>query len=589
MHSDQSVRHIALTCPHCGKHYNKVPYDAIRKHRFAFCKQCNTKFPVEPSVLEEALRQATLALAGQSIEVSASTNQHKAPATAQEGEHEAATERAAQDFSPAPHISGARHDDSTASQLFASHKIEIKEQPGITGSFEQKINTLAAKIEETFGQPQEAIPAVDSGRVPFENIFGDTLIDKMQANPVLETQGNYTPLSSAADIQELKGLSFEELIKYQSDETAVEKVSGPEVSEASMIREQAFDATRETKAYQEIEAEPLPEDELIAASPQTAFYDDTLEEVVIGEQAFDATLGTKAYQGIEAEPLPEDQFIAASPQTAFYDDTLEEVVIGEQAFDATRETKAYQEIEAEPLLEDQFVTSSAETDFGEEAIDECLIEDQIPEQSEQDMENAIRSQEKNPIFPQSRELKDLTHNGFLASRVDTGANREVSAMLKDIVLPTADVEEGTEQFVLFYLGDQLFAAPIANVFELSLPPEVIMVPNTPQWMMGIANMRGEIISIVDLMGFLNMGQENLKKPSRMIVAQTNDRQMMLGLIVDSINGIKYFAADEILPVQHKAPGQSAAYLNGALAHEDTMAAIFDFEKLLQSSKMRQFQ
>ena len=203
--------------------------------------------------------------------------------------------------------------------------------------------------------------------------------------------------------------------------------------------------------------------------------------------------------------------------------------------------------------------------------------------------STIRAQEENPVFAPAGELKSSRHDDFLASMDETVASRDISEMLRDIVLPKAAIEEGTEQFVLFSLGDQMFAAPIANIFELSLPPDVILVPNTPQWMLGVANMRGEIISIVDLTGFLNMGQENIKKPSRMIIAQTNDRQMMLGLIVDRINGIKYFTADEILPVEQKAPGQSAAYLNGSLVHEDTLIAIFDFEKLLQSPKMRQFQ
>ena len=589
MHSDQSVRQIALTCPHCGKHYKKVPYDAIKKHQFAFCKQCNTKFRVEPSVLEEALKQATLALTGQSSEVSASTSQHKEPATAQTGGHESATGRATQDFPPAPTTSGARQGDSTASQLFATHNIELNEQPGITGSFEQKINTLAAKIEETFGQPQESIPPGDTGEAPFESVFGDIFINKTQATQIIETQGDYAARSSAADIQALKGISFEELIKDQPNEAAEMKDSVQEVSEASMIGDQVGDATLETKAYQETEEEPPLEDQFVTASTETALYDDTVKEAAIAEQNFDATLETKAYQGTEEEPPLEDQFIAASTETALYDDTLEKVIINEQAGEVSPETNAGQETYEKSLFENQFIAASTEAEFGEETLDESLIEDQIPEQSGQDIENAIWAEEKNSFFVQAREQKDLTHNGFLASRDDTGATREVSAMLKDIVLPTADIEEGTEQFVLFSLGDQMFAAPIANVFELSLPPDVIMVPNTPQWMLGVANMRGEIISIVDLMGFLNMSQENQKKPSRMIIAQTNDRQMMLGLTVDRINGIQYFAADEILPVPQKAPGQSAAYLKGAFAHEDTMVAIFDLEKLLQSSKMRQFQ
>jgi len=168
-------------------------------------------------------------------------------------------------------------------------------------------------------------------------------------------------------------------------------------------------------------------------------------------------------------------------------------------------------------------------------------------------------------------------------------NRDVSAMLKQLVLPSDDIEEGMEQFVLFSLGEQTYAAPIANVFELSLPPELIVVPNTPKWILGVSNMRGEIISVVDFKGFLNIEPDSLKKPGRMIIAQTRDKQMTIGLMVDGINGIKYFSVDAIQPLEQQEPGLSDAFFQGACLHETEVVIFLDLEQILQSSKMRQFQ
>ena len=196
MQSDQSIRHIALTCPHCGKHYKKVPYDAIKKHQFAFCKQCNKKFRVEPSVLEEALKQAALALAGQSLEGAAAPGQHKEDTADQAEEHASGPDQsaqihdmqtipglqnivqqaaaAAQDFLPEPSAADGPHDDGMLAKLFDSQQSQAEEQPGIKGSFEQDMDRLAATIDETFCQPQEAHPAEDTAGVAAGNIFSDT-------------------------------------------------------------------------------------------------------------------------------------------------------------------------------------------------------------------------------------------------------------------------------------------------------------------------------------------------------------------------------------------------------------------------------
>jgi purine-binding chemotaxis protein CheW len=548
MPSDQAIRHIALTCPHCGKHYKKVPYDAIKKHQFAFCKQCNNKFRVDPSVLEEALKQAVLALAGQSREVAA-TPSRQTPDRA--GEHAPEPDQpariddvqtipgmqkivqqaaaAARDFLPEPPVADEPHDDGILKNLFDAQDRQEEEQPGLKAPFAQDMDKLAAAMDETFYQPQEAHPSEDGEGTAVENLFSD----RAQFEQTLEPELDHPAPLFISDLKELRNLAAGEPIPGQPDEPAAEKNFEQELREASMLQQQAVDV-------------PLK----IATRP-----------------------------GITEEPVAEDMPVPAAAETASQAKSIDEL-IEEFDIEAPLEVAADQEFLEEPLIETEIAATQAETAPGEETFDESLIEEPDSEQFEQEAPDVIEEQGK---------TLDATNLDFTGSPDDTAANRDVASMLKDLVLPTADIREGMEQFVLFSLGEQLFAAPVANVGELSLPPDFIMLPNTPQWLLGIANMRGEIISIVDLRGFLGMDQENIKKTSRMIIAQTIDRQMMVGLIIDRINGIHYFATDDIMPLQEQAPGLAGAYVSGACAHEDAEVAILDLEKLLQSQKMRQFQ
>ncbi len=260
MHSDQSIRHIALTCPHCGKHYKKVPYDAIKKHQFAFCKQCNKKFRVEPSVLEEALKQAKHALAGQSLESAALPDQHQEGVPDQPQEPASVPDQssqrpdaqtipglqnivqqaaaAAQDFLPEPSAADEQHDGGGLAKLFDSQQSQAEEQPGIQGSFQHDMDRLAATIDETFLSPQEHHP--DEGTAGFagENIFSGSA----QFEPILETALPYPAPPSVSDLKEPEDSAAGEPVPGQPDEPAAEEHLERGSREESLIQQQGADA-----------------------------------------------------------------------------------------------------------------------------------------------------------------------------------------------------------------------------------------------------------------------------------------------------------------------------------------------------------
>jgi hypothetical protein len=69
-----------------------------------------------------------------------------------------------------------------------------------------------------------------------------------------------------------------------------------------------------------------------------------------------------------------------------------------------------------------------------------------------------------------------------------------------------------EQHVIFTLAGTEYAAPIANVIEIGRPMVVTPVPNVPDWVLGVANLRGDIISMVNLRAFLGMDRLRTGQP-----------------------------------------------------------------------------
>ncbi len=461
MQRDQSISHIALTCPHCGKHYKKVPYETIKKHQFAFCKQCNKKFRVEPSVLEAALKQAALALAGQSPEGAELPGRHTEGTTDPAGEQASGTDQsaqmldaqtipglqnivqqaaaAAQDFLPETSAADQPHDGGMLAKLFDSQQSQAEEQPGIQGSFQQDIDKLASAMDETFHQPQEAHPSEDTAGAAGENIFSGSA----QFEQLLETAMASPAPPSVSDRQEPADMSAGEPVPGQPDGPAAEESLEREDREEPLIQHQGDDAQLTIATSHEITEEPMVEDLPVPASTETAIEDETFE-AIMKELPGEAPLEIAAEQEPLEAPPAEDMVVPASIESAIQDKTIEEL-IEELDVEEPLEIDADQEQVEEPMVENGLAATQAETAPDEEPLDESLIEEPGSEQFDQESVYAIQEQGKNPA---------ATNRDFLASPGDTAGNRDVASMLKDLVLPTADAREGMEQFVLFTLGEQ---------------------------------------------------------------------------------------------------------------------------------------
>jgi purine-binding chemotaxis protein CheW len=148
---------------------------------------------------------------------------------------------------------------------------------------------------------------------------------------------------------------------------------------------------------------------------------------------------------------------------------------------------------------------------------------------------------------------------------------------------------GKEQHVIFTLAGTEYAAPIANVIEIGRPMVVTPVPNAPDWVLGVANLRGDIISMVNLRAFLGMDWIGYGQASRMLVAQARQEDMTTGLIVDRVNEIRYLSLDRIGAPAGPIADQVMPYLRGVYEHDGRLLAVLDFDRLLLSPEMRQFE
>jgi twitching motility protein PilI len=102
--------------------------------------------------------------------------------------------------------------------------------------------------------------------------------------------------------------------------------------------------------------------------------------------------------------------------------------------------------------------------------------------------------------------------------------------------------------IAFRMGERHMVSGINEVNEILTMPAMAVIPGTKPWLLGVANIRGNLIAIVDLRGFIEGGRTPIGDRSRVLVAR--QRGGAVGLLVDEVLGQRNFT-DENVPMDAK--------------------------------------
>jgi purine-binding chemotaxis protein CheW len=138
----------------------------------------------------------------------------------------------------------------------------------------------------------------------------------------------------------------------------------------------------------------------------------------------------------------------------------------------------------------------------------------------------------------------------------------------------------TQQYLVFRLGDEEFGLPIGAVEEVArVPAKIAKVPNTPKFLEGVVNLRGEVIPVVDQRKRFQMPALGETLSRRLVVVRTENH--IAGLIVDSVSEVLRTVLDDI-DVAPDLTGESARLVTGVvnLESQSRIVLLLDPAELL---------
>lgn len=143
------------------------------------------------------------------------------------------------------------------------------------------------------------------------------------------------------------------------------------------------------------------------------------------------------------------------------------------------------------------------------------------------------------------------------------------------------------QHLLFVLGDLICALPAEAVQGVERIPEVTPVPNTAEWVLGVVQVWGTIVSVVDLPAFLGLPALPRSSHNRLIVVTSSG--MNVGFLVEAVIEMHALGPNVAGRVDARAvPEMLRPYALGALNEEGRTLIVLDPARLLASEKLHQY-
>jgi purine-binding chemotaxis protein CheW len=136
----------------------------------------------------------------------------------------------------------------------------------------------------------------------------------------------------------------------------------------------------------------------------------------------------------------------------------------------------------------------------------------------------------------------------------------------------------------FKIGKETFGVPIGLVHEIVRVPEITAVPDAPDYIEGVINLRGKIVSIIDLRKRFGEKEINRNKKNRILVAEVEGK--LVGLVVDAASEVLKMPAADIEDPPNVFEEGELNYVTGVGKLKDRLIILIELTKILQKGELR---
>ena len=144
-------------------------------------------------------------------------------------------------------------------------------------------------------------------------------------------------------------------------------------------------------------------------------------------------------------------------------------------------------------------------------------------------------------------------------------------------------EQPFRQFVGFRIGEEHYAIAITKIQEIILMKPITRLPQVPDSIEGLINLRGNVIPVVNMRKRFGLPAKDFDDETRTVVVNTHDKTV--GCVVDEVTQVMRVSADQIQAVPISVSGAARRFISGVARLEDQLLIVLDIDRLFDPSEL----
>ncbi len=138
------------------------------------------------------------------------------------------------------------------------------------------------------------------------------------------------------------------------------------------------------------------------------------------------------------------------------------------------------------------------------------------------------------------------------------------------------------RLLVFRLEDEAYGVNVMHVQEVLRITEIAPVPGAPEYVLGIINLRGSVVTVIDTRLRFGLGEGETTDDSRIVVIESE--QQVVGILVDSVAEVVDLRSSQIDAAPNVGNEESSRYIQGVATLGDMLLIVVDLNKLLTVSE-----
>ena len=153
---------------------------------------------------------------------------------------------------------------------------------------------------------------------------------------------------------------------------------------------------------------------------------------------------------------------------------------------------------------------------------------------------------------------------------------------RNVAAVAAGKDDAVLQWVTFKLDNETYGINVMQVQEVLRYTEIAPVPGAPHYVLGIINLRGNVVTVIDTRSRFGLPAAEVDDSTRIVIIEAE--KQVIGILVDSVAEVVYLRRSEIDNAPNVGTEESAKFIQGVSNRGDELLILVDLDKLLSDEE-----